>query len=379
MPLTDKDRMSLFGAIFVEYLEVGDTIEAIREIQYDDEELAITAFWKVFIEVIQELIGLNSWISVSEADMLFRTLLPRYGLTNENIWWAVFNQDPTLHMWKQQQSLQDMLEQRNMLLNGDKKNFDRQMVIQSYISQFMIGTCELQTSTMVERREFTFFEELKRLVSLLAENKIKCSPNELKNNILKVFPGLSKQSYLLSMIDKYFASELQAIKGEDFVIDYEIELIPIIEKPEVPETLEIKELTIEPIPEIQPVKEAVSAPARPVPKVITLKMQPESIAAYLDSFIPKFSDKKELKEKAKEELSKIRKAFVTSPDRLRTFRDLLGNLIKLYAPRYNYKKSDDILNQKIGQVYGAINALHTAISNDTAIITGQHEAIVTVK
>ncbi|MBN1326163.1 hypothetical protein JW977_04280 [Candidatus Falkowbacteria bacterium] len=377
MPLTDKDRMSLFGALFVEYLEVGDNVEAIRIMQYDDEELAIITFWKIFNEVSQELIGLNSWISIAEAELLFKTLLPHYGITNDNIWWAIFNQDPTLHMWKQQQALDEILQTRNKMINGDKKNFDRQILIQSYISQFMIGTCELQTSTMVERREFTFFEETKRLVRLLTENKIKCSPNELKNNILKVFPGLSKQSYLLSMIDKYFANELQAIKGEDFVIDYEIELIPIDEKPKVPELLEIKELIIE--PKTQQVNEALVAPTGPVPKIITLKMQPESIAAYLDSFIPKFNDKKELKERIKEELSKIRKAFVTGPDKLRIFRDLLGGLIKLYAPRYNYKKSDDILNQKIGQIYGTVNALHTAISSDTAIITGQHEAIVTVK
>ena len=227
MPLSDNDRMSLFGTIFVEYLESGDTIEGIKTIQYDDEELAISLFWKVFNEVCVELVGLNAWISISEAELLFKTMLPHYGINNANIWWAVFNQNPTLLMWKQQQSLGEMLERRKMLINGDKKDFDRQMVIQSYISQFMVGTSELQASPMMEeRREFLFFDEVKRLVSLLTEDRIKCSPDELKGNILKVFPGLSRQSYLLSMIDKYFAGDLQAIKGEDFVIDYGIELTP---------------------------------------------------------------------------------------------------------------------------------------------------------
>ena len=378
MPLTDQDRMSLFGTIFAEYLEAGDNIDAIKEMQYTEEELAISVFGRVFSEVCNELMGLNSWISISEAELLFKTLLPHYGITNENIWWAVFNQDPTLHMWKQQQTLNDKLQQRRAMMNGDKKDFDRQMVIQSYISQFMIGTCELQFSTMIDRREYVFFEELKRLITLFAENKIKCSAEELKNNIMKVFPGLIKRSYLLTFIDKHFAVKLSNIKGEDFKIDHELEIFPELERPKGTETLQIKELAVEPAVEektIAAIKESPTPAPQMVPKIISLKLTPESIAAYLDSFMPQFNDLKELKDKAKEELAKIRKTYVTDSKKLRNFFMILGDLIKLYSPRYNYKKREDAQNQKIGQIYAAVNALHTAIGSDVATII-EHQQII---
>ena len=382
MPLTDKDRMSLFGNIFVEYLEAGDVVEAIRELQFDDEDLAIRQFQGLMQDIVNELVGLNSWISIDEAELLFKTLLPKYGITNENIWWAFFNQDPTLHMWKKQQPLNALLQDREKLLNGDKKNFDRQMLIQAYIGQFMVGTGEYQFSAMGERREYIFLKEVGHLVQLLAENKIKCSAEELKNNILKVFPGLSRYPHLLSSIDNYFANELASIKGEDIVIDYDIELQPITRIPKEVEMLEIKEILIETdvLPKtLEQKAEAPRVEPKIVSKAVTLKMAPETIVAYLDGFIPQYENLKELKTKAIEELSKIRRAFVNGPKKLRIFSNILKEMVNLYAPRYNYKKKDDPNNMKIGQIYGAVNQLYTAVCNDTAIISEQSDAVTKIQ
>ncbi|MDD5341058.1 MAG: hypothetical protein PHC97_01320 [Patescibacteria group bacterium] len=386
MALTNRSRRELFGQFFSDRMEDGDAARILNDLQYDDQKLAIYTFRRVWDKVKQDLINYGGWVTMWEALELAGILLKGYNITNPDIFTSVFEDDQDLYMWGQINTLDQLIKERESSDAESRKEIDRGMVIRAFIDEFMSDSREMQDFSRTDRLEFVFYQELQAVVNLLIERQIKCSADELKNHIHQSMSKLP--SYLLTLIDTHFARKLQEITPKEFDLGEKVELevlsLPDLPTQKVIETVEVKEVVIK-----QPAEASVTNSAeakqklveiqKPVAESQKIQFTTEGLCEWLEALIPRFKSNEELRAKVKEELAKLKKVYCTGPNKLNTFYHLICDLIKIYGKKYNWRDKQNDANIKIGVIYGALNALQTAMGGDLAVINDHQKAICTAR
>ncbi|MFA5188070.1 MAG: hypothetical protein WC460_01765 [Patescibacteria group bacterium] len=206
--ISERARLKIFGLALESKIEMGDAIQILKDIQYDDLNLAILTFKKKWEGVAQILFNVGSWVTRWEALKLIDALMKHYGINNREIWEEVLHTDLTLHMWDHLALENRLPEERNEADAIRLLEIDRITTIRAIIETYMVDTRGLQDQLTTKRNVIVFRKEMGSAIKKIINYRIKTDAAEFKKLLKLEFQNLTSER--LSDFDKLYAKYLDS-------------------------------------------------------------------------------------------------------------------------------------------------------------------------
>ncbi len=218
--LTKKARLSIFGIIFSQTFEKGDVIHILKDLQRDDQSLAIFAFKAKWEKIIKLLVELGSWVDRFEAQELVEHVMKAYQVNNREIWEAAIFEDPTVYMWDQAALENRRLDSRDEASAEELRQIEIAAYVRAIISAYMIDTKIFQSGEDLKRLDFIFQQEIGLVIKKLWEYLLPISIDEFVKYLKLEFPYL-RQSHIQFVLENYtnaFEKRLKEIEESQAIL-----------------------------------------------------------------------------------------------------------------------------------------------------------------